>query len=279
MLGSVDLPDVADLAPGGTGAALSAVPAEIADASAFADTLAGLIGGDAATYVARLRAARTPTTSVVLGAPGDADTRTAIQDAIDDGRLAGLAVVDLPRIAVATADGLTFIDPAHGGRLEHDRLEGGAHGIGRVTGLDDAKLYVTTGTAHEPAYDVVTVGGRQREGRTARLGRHPLPGPVTPGRLRRRDPDGPRPRPDAGRRRRAGWTVYVIEPHANAVYADAVLPAGSSRRPGRWTSTRTYPTEDRQQILVVRGAGEVARDRRRLARLRLAPAGRHRRRR
>lgn len=258
-LGSLDLPGVADLAPGGTGAALSAVPSEIADASAFADTLAGLTSGDAATYLAALRAASDPTTSVVLGAPGDADARTAVEDAIVEGTLAGLAVVDLPRIAVATADGLTFIDPATAAVSSTLPLEGGAHGMARVVGLEDAKLYVTSGTALEPAYDVVAIGGDSAKDGPRSLGRHPLPGPGT--RVAYDDASqmvhvlGRTPTARDGG---SGWTVYVIEPHANAVFADAVLPAGLE--PAAWAMDvdDQYPSEDRQQLLVFGAQGQVA---------------------
>src|SRR4029078_9642336 len=48
-------------------------------------------------------------------------------------------------------------------------------------------------------------------------------------------------------------TVYVIEPHARAVYADPRLPI----EPTAWVmdSSRPYPTDDREQILVFDGAG------------------------
>ena len=58
----------------------------------------------------RLLASPGPT--VVMGAPGSEDTRDKVEAAIDDGRLAGMAVQDLPRIAAATAAGVTFVDPA-----------------------------------------------------------------------------------------------------------------------------------------------------------------------
>src|SRR4029078_4180224 len=51
-------------------------------------------------------------------------------------------------------------------------------------------------------------------------------------------------------------TVYVIEPHARAVYADARLPF----TPTAWVmdAARDYPTDDRQQVLAFDGTGEVA---------------------
>ena len=89
--------------------------------------MAELIGGDAADYETRLLEAG-PESDVILGAPGSEDTRTAIDEAIADGRLGGIEVVDLPRIALATADGVAFIDPGTAATSSTIPIEGGAHG-------------------------------------------------------------------------------------------------------------------------------------------------------
>ena len=54
------------------------------------------------------------------------------------------------------------------------------------------------------------------------------------------------------------WTVYVVEPHGNAVYADARLPDGFV--PAAWGAdfNPMYPSEDRQQLLLFDGAGASA---------------------
>jgi hypothetical protein len=258
-LGSLDLPGVVDLAPAGTGSALSAAPADITDLAAFADALAILTEGDAGAYLALLEGAPDPGTSVILGSPGDTETQTAINDAIGEGTLAGLEIVDLPRIAVATADGVTFIDPRTASVSDTLDLEGGAHGLARVTGIDDPRLYVSTGPPADPAYEVLTIGGDSAADGPRSLGRHPLPGPGTSvaydeasqmvhvlGRTPTARDDG------------AGWTVYVIEPHANAVFADAVLPA--TMEPSAWVmdADDQYPSEDRQQLLVFGDDGQTA---------------------
>jgi hypothetical protein len=56
----------------------------------------------------------------------------------------------------------------------------------------------------------------------------------------------------------SGWTVYVIEPHANAVYADAALPDGFE--PVAWAMDvePEYQADDRQQLLVLDAAGATA---------------------
>jgi hypothetical protein len=57
---------------------------------------------------------------------------------------------------------------------------------------------------------------------------------------------------------RSAWTVYVIEPHGNAVYADAPLPAGM--QPAAWAMDveQDYQTDDREQLLVFGGDGATA---------------------
>jgi Dolichyl-phosphate-mannose--protein O-mannosyl transferase len=54
------------------------------------------------------------------------------------------------------------------------------------------------------------------------------------------------------------WTVYVVEPHANAVYADARLPADFT--PVAWAAdiASNYPSDDRQELLVFDGSGSSA---------------------
>ena len=58
--------------------------------------------------------------------------------------------------------------------------------------------------------------------------------------------------------RRAAATIYVIEPHATAGGLRRRPPAVRAGGLGASTSTRPYPTDDRQQILAFDGAGEVA---------------------
>ena len=53
-----------------------------------------------------------------------------------------------------------------------------------------------------------------------------------------------------------GSTIYVIEPHANAVFADAPLPFDPVSVV--MDSAQSYPTDDRQQILAFEAGGQVA---------------------
>jgi hypothetical protein len=263
VTGTTTLPGIADVARAGSGAALVAVPAAIDDIAGVAATLVELIGGDAADYEARLAGAADPDAQVVLGSPGGGDDRTAVEDAIVDGRLAGLEIVDLPRVAVATTDGVTFIDPTTAVGTSTIGMEGGAHGLAVVTGIEDPRLYVTTGAPADPGYEVVAIGGDRAEDAPATLGRHPLPAVGsrvaydeatqlvhvlgrTPGTSGASGVPGD------------GWTVYVVEPHGNAVFADAALPADMT--PAAWAMDVEpgHVVDDRQQLLVFGADGATA---------------------
>jgi uncharacterized membrane protein len=258
-LGSLDLPAIADLAPGGAGAAMVADRAAVTDPDALASRLAELLGGDAAAYRDRLAAAPTAST-VTLGDPGTDDIRKAVDAAIADGSLPGVRIEDVPRIAVATGDGVTFVDAARGTVVSTIPIAGGAHGLAPATGLDDPKLYATAGDASEPTYQVIATGGEAARNGPVDQGSHPLPAL------------GTRVAYDASSQQVHvlgrvpgstwsdvdGWTVYVIEPHANAVYADARLPAGFV--PAAWALDvePTYPADDPQQLFVFSATGGAA---------------------
>jgi len=261
--GTLDGTAIADMAPGGSGSALVATAGQVTDPSAVASKLADILSTDASDYVSQLASA-SPGTEVVLGDPGTGDTRTKIDTAISDGSLPGIRVDQLERVAVAMSTGVAFIDPATASVVNRVPFEGGAHGLAKVTGIDDDKLYVTTGTAAKPGLDAIVVGG-QSANNPVSWGHNTLPGlgslvtydaasqmvhvlGLAPG----AGPNGP-------------WTVYVVEPHGNggqggigSVYADAKLPDGFT--PASWASdfNPDYPSEDRQQILVFNDTGTTA---------------------
>ena len=150
-------------------------------------------------------------------------------------------------MAVATSDGVTFIDPATAGVSSTIPMAGGAHGMAQVTGIEATKLYVTDGPLDDPGYEVIAVGGDPAKNGPVVVGsRNPLPGAGT--RVVYDDatqmvhilgrayvPDGAATAEAADE---GDWTVYVIEPHGSApmaggaVYADARLPAGLE--PAAW---------------------------------------------
>ena len=262
VLGTIDLPGIADLAPGGTGPALTAVVDTGTDVAALAKSVARILGTDASDYEARMTDVA-PGTTVVLGQAGSGKARTDLDAAIADGTLTGVAVDTLPRIAVATDVGVEFIVPDGAARLSTIPLDGGAHGLAMVTGLDNPKLYATSGGAEKPSYDVIAVGGDPaKNGPTDKglgLGLQPLPAPGTwiaydaasqmvhilglaPGVTSTAGP----------------WTVYVVEPHGNAVFADARLPDGFTASAWGSDFNPDYPASDRQQIMVFDDAGTMA---------------------
>ena len=263
VLGTAELPGIADLVEAGTGPAIVADAGAIDEPAAVASTLAELIGGDAADFEARLTGA-TGGPLTVLGVAGDEVSRKAVDDAIADGRLPGVEIVDVPRVAVATSDGIAFIDPSTARVSSKIAMAGGAHGLAFVLGIEDAKLYATSGSADDPAYEVVAIGGdAAKNGPVTIGGRHPLPGPGT--RVAYDDATQqvhvlgrayapPGSAPDAAE----GWTVYVIEPHGNAVYADARLPADMD--PAAWALDveSQYPSDDREELLVFGADGRTA---------------------
>ncbi len=258
VTGSLDLPAIADLAPGGSGSALVATVADVPDPAAAASTLAGILGGDAASYQAKLTGASAGST-VVLGSPGSGDVRKTLDTAISDGRLPGIGVEEVPRFAVATGDGVAFVDPARATLITTMPLEGGAHGLAAVNGLDNPRLYATTGL-QSPGYEVFAIGGDAAKDGAVDQGMHPLPAPATRivydeatqmvhilGRI-----------PGSGGSDGDPWTVYVVEPHANAVYADARLPVGFN--PAAWAPdvAPDDPSADRQELLLYDGGGASA---------------------
>lgn len=260
VLGSAALSGIADLAPAGTGASIVATPDLVADPAAAAATLVELLAGEAADYEAALAGDPGADGQVVVGSPGSEEKRTSVQAAIDDGRLAGFEIVDLPRVAVATDTGVAFIDPSSAEVSSTIELTGGARGMALVLGLDDPKLYVTNGTPQDPVYTVIAVGGDRASDGPVTLSSNPLPGPGT----RVAYDDATQQVHILGRAPGATgsptdpWTVYVIEPHGNAVYADAGLPATMS--PSAWVMDveADYPANDRQQLLVFGSSGSTA---------------------
>jgi hypothetical protein len=253
VLGTAQLDGIADLAPGGTSPTLVGTPGAVADPTAAASTIAQLLGGNAATYQQRL--AGTGDRITVAGI-SSTDLRDKVQAAIDDGRLAGLRVESLPQVAVADAKGVQLIDPATGQLTATVSIGGPAHGLALTT-VDDSKLYVTTepdaGTTAKGRIAIVAVSGDAAKNGPTLVESMEMPGPVSRiayddatemVHVLGRTPDG------------SAATIYVIEPHARAVYADARL----SIEPTAWAVdvARPYPTDDREQILVFDGAGTTA---------------------
>jgi hypothetical protein len=262
-VGALDLPGLSAIGPGGSGDALQAMLADVPDPAAAAAVLAELLDGEAADYEAILRGSGE---TAYVGSPGSGDARAAVETAISDGRLPGIEIVSVSRVAAATDVGVTFIDPATVQVTTTVPLVGGGHGLALVTGVDDDRLYVTSGTAAEPTYSVVAVAGDDAsKGPTAVGAAHPLPGL---GRDVVYDPASQMvhilglapgaPAPAADGTASGPWTVYVTEPHGNAVFADARLADGFTPVAVAPDINAEHPSTDRQELLVFDAAGSTA---------------------
>ena len=247
VLSKVHLAGAADVVSAGKVEGLVADPAAITDPAAVAKTLAGLIGGDAAKIRARLAGTGS---QVVVAASVDPTKRASVDAAIADGRLDGLSFQQLTVVAVADSSGVVLISPSDGTTSDDVPISGGATGLVLTSNLDAPRLYVATGStltdlklsaegaAHVAPIVETTVA---------------MPGPVSKVTF-----DAASVTVHALGKTADGEasTIYVVEPHANAVYADAALPFA----PVAWATDvqPDYPTTDRQTILTFGAGGDVA---------------------
>ncbi len=245
------LAGIAGLADGGLGDGLTADPASVSDPAAAARALATIVGGDAATYQRRLGGDGTGATGSVVVLGGFAETaREVIVAAIGDGRLTGFSVTPLPRIAVSDATGVAFVAPATGEVVDTVETGAAARGLARVEGIDKPALYVALADRRLAVVKLGEAGGASRPALDTTF--------ATPGDVRSvafdeptlmvhvlgRSPDG------------SADTVYVVEPHANAIYADARLPFSAAA----WAidADPDRPSVDREALLVASATGTLA---------------------
>ncbi len=254
VLGTVQLKAAGDLAPGGTSPALIGTPNAVTNPTAAASELASILHGSQADYLRRLTSSADR--SVIAGI-SSTEVRTKIQTAIDTGPLAGLEIDSVAQVAVADAKGVEFIDPSTGALTETVDVGAPAHGLALAT-VSDPTLYVATDPdpqipGEKGRLELVVVGGD-----TAKDGPHlglPMQMPGAVSRVVYDDATqmvhvlGRTPDDSAS-------TIYVVESHANAVFADAKLPFD----PSAWVLDvqRDDPTDDRQDILTFASDGSVA---------------------
>ena len=108
-VGGIDLPGLVDLADGGNGATL-----DRDDRRARGPGRRGIGPGRAARRGCRRHTRRScaaPSRRSSSGNPGTSETRADVEKAIADGKLPGIEIQDVARVAAATADGVTFVDP------------------------------------------------------------------------------------------------------------------------------------------------------------------------
>ena len=241
---------LADVADGGVGNGLTADPAAVPDATAAAEALAAITGGDPADYERRLGATSGEGSQVVVLAGVPDEEQATIQAAIDDGRLEGFTMTPLPLIAVAEANGVSFVSPSTGEIVDTVTLDTPARGLAKVTGIDKPTLYAALGGNQMAVVQLGEGDGKTRPNLDTTFW---MPGDVR--RVLYDEPTGMvhvlGTAPDG-----SGDTIYVVEPHANAVYADARLPFAASA----WAldADAGHPSGDRQAILVTSADGTLA---------------------
>ncbi len=250
ILATTPLPGVADLADGGTGSALTVDPASVPAPTAAAEALAAITGGDAAAYESRLAAPIAEGAQAVILGGFDEGLRAKLDAAITDGRLDGFAITSLARIAASGPDGVSFIDPTTGQVVDTVEFDSAARGMAKVTGIDKPSLYVALADKQVAVLLLGEADGKERPRRDTTF--------KVPGDVRRVLYDEPAgmvhvlgKMPDG-----SGDTIYVVEPHANATFADARLPF----RAQSWAidANGAYPSTDRQDILVASADGTLA---------------------
>jgi hypothetical protein len=260
VLGSSSLPGIAAMDDAGSTSGLVATTADVPNRAAAASELANVLGGNAADYESRLAEAQDRV--LITTVPASGSPRTKVDTAIDDGKLPGFAVEAIPRVAVADSQGVAFVSGADGSVVQTLVLSGGAHGLAAVTGLDDPKLYVTTGAAGKPYVTVIKTGGKSGSEPGAVQASIPMPGAGTwvgynsatqeIHVLGRQPAEGSGPFDRSG----DGWTVYSIETHANAVFADAPLPFEPVAT--AMDTNDLYPSADREQVVALDAQGSLA---------------------
>ena len=246
----VRLAGVADLIDGGYGQGLTADPAAVADPAAASAALAKITGGSATDYQTRLTAsAAGGTDQVVVLADVPGDVLTEVSAAISDGRLTGFAITPLARIAASDPAGIAFIAPSTGQIVDSVALDAAARGMGKVTGIDKPTLYVALADRRLAVVQIGEGDGKQRPTLGSTVW---MPGDVS--RVLFDEPTG-MVHVLGTAQHGSGETIYVVEPHANAVYTDAPLPFSAAA----WAidTDGAHPSIDRQAILVASSDGTL----------------------
>jgi Gpi18-like mannosyltransferase len=209
-----------------------------------------LVTSDGNALAATLPATALSSTVVVIDPNAASEVhRTTLQEVSQ--------VADIPggnRIAVADASGVVFLDDSTGEVQTTVQLDGPGRGVAPSSDISDNPLYVAYQDPTGPR--MATITGTAIGKTPAKAETFKLPGD-TAGWVFYDDAsrmvhvlgsvqDDPAKTP----------TVYVIEPHANVVYADATLPTQPAAIV--MDDAESYPSSDREQLLSLSGAGQVA---------------------
>ncbi|HEY8168291.1 MAG TPA: phospholipid carrier-dependent glycosyltransferase [Candidatus Limnocylindrales bacterium] len=243
ILAEAAVPGAADAAATTGGQRLVVDVGAVDEPGSLAETLAGILADDAT----RIRALLVGAEGVVTVVSNlEQDEAINIQEALDQGELPGTTIESGDLVAVAATEGLVLLDAATLARVDAIATDAPVTSVVHVEGPAEPTLYGTTGerllrvevkkgqapVKRDDVWMPAAVYDLVYDSATQML--HVLG----------RTPDG-----DAS-------TVYVVEPHANAVYADALLPAP----PVAWAldADADRPSQDRQQLLTIAADGQVA---------------------
>ena len=197
---------------------------------------------------------------VLAGGSAEVASEVVVLDtaaATETGRFQRTAIAQIAdagagTVALADSRGVAFVDTTTAAVTTTVELEGPALGLAFVTNLDKDRLYVTYMAPGGPRVaKVVAPGG----GGTPSLeSTFQLPGPSAGWvgydlatemvHVLGSNPDSGAP------------TVYVIEPHGDAVYADAALPFAPAAIV--LDENQRYPSSDHEQLLAFEGDGSAA---------------------
>jgi Gpi18-like mannosyltransferase len=245
------VPGIKQLVPAGRGPAIVATPDAIIDRDAVASTLSELLGVDAADLRARIEDGGS--SDVVLRGALDKDLEADVQAAIDDGTLEGVRIEDVSWLAVSADAGVTFLTPAGDAAATIGLPD--ADGLAVQTGiLDGTQLWATTHDENGvPQLARIDISGKNITLPVLKSNRIRMPGEV---RQLLYDPATELLHVLGERADGDGSTVYVIEPHAEVVFADHKLPFD----PASLTldTAPDYPAIDRSAILALSPAGAAA---------------------
>ena len=164
-----------------------------------------------------------------------------------------MSVQPVPELAVAGSDGVTILGST-GAVTAKVAIDGGAHGLALVSGVDDGtQLYVSSqDTSKDPQLSIIAVSGTAAKEGPVVTDTMPMPGAVTKVVFDEASemvevlgtaPDG------------SGSTVYIVETHGKSVFADQRVPFA----PVAWALDHNpdYPTANRGQLLTFASDGET----------------------
>ena len=253
VTGSIVISGATDMIPAGDGDAVIATPIDIGDPAAVAAELARITGADAASLTGDLEEVDADT--VLLDIALTDQVRADLQAAIDDGLVPGIQIEKTPLLAVTGSAGVDMVT-SRGTLAFSVVLDSGATSAVLVKGVDEGtQLYATTrdATSGDPEVAVIAISGDQAKDGPTVTSRFPLPGPAT-----RIDFDEAAEMIEilGTRQDGSGQTVYVVEPHGKAVFADHEL----GFTPVAWALDHQgdYPGSSRGSLLAFGSGGEAA---------------------